>query len=219
LPQAQNIALDAGVLSPETWLDYYEKRITDNQLAEALTVSWGKMLKPLNIQQDYLSYFERAHDQDVLSRIFRPGDREFEQLRETGRFDFFVDAARIPEGRADAKIRSVRLALVGATHPTGAVSCEIRHGGRYEQRRADGTIDVQLLQARTSTRRAVLTPLDPEENATVDVPLTAPLSLAFWGRGIGGDWSVSVVGARENAGLDVSGLTEIQVEIRYQFVR
>ncbi|KAA9105501.1 hypothetical protein [Microbacterium rhizomatis] len=218
-PQAGNIALDAGVLSAETWLKYQEHDLSDIDLATALTASWGQMMKPLSIQQDYLAYFQRDHDQDVLSRIFEPGDREFEQLRATGRFDFFVDAAKIPAGRADAKIRSVRLALVGAAHPSGAISCEIRHGGRYEQRRADGTIDVQLLQARTSTRRAVLTPLSPEEPDSVDLPLTAPLSLAFWGRGVGGDWSVSVVGARENAGLDLSGLSQIQVEIRYQFLR
>jgi hypothetical protein len=220
-PQAQNIALDAGVLSPEFWLAYYEQKVSDIDLAGALTAAWGKMTKPLNIQQDYLTYFARPHDQDVLSRLFRPGDREFEQLRTTGRFDFFVDAAKIPAGRADAKVRSVRLALVGAAHPTGALSCEVRHGGRYEQRRADGQIDVQLLEPRTSTRRAVLTPLSPEGDGTVDLPLTAPLSLAFWGRGIGGDWDVSVVGAgaRENAGIDLSGLTEIQVEIRYQFLR
>ncbi|WP_375386691.1 hypothetical protein [uncultured Microbacterium sp.] len=218
-PQAQNIALDAGVLSAEFWLRYQEHDVSDTDLATALTASWGKMLQPLSVQQDYLAYFQRDHDQDVLTRFFAPGDREFEQLRATGRFDFFVDAATIPAGRADAKIRSVRLALVGGAHPSGAVSCEIRHGGRYEQRRGDGTIDVQLLQARTSTRRAAFTPLSPEEPDTTDLPLTAPLSLAYWGRGIGGEWGVSLVGASENAGLVLSGLTQIQVEIRYQFLR
>ncbi|MFV0434514.1 MAG: hypothetical protein ACK5LO_11090 [Leucobacter sp.] len=95
----------------------------------------------------------------------------------------------------------------------------MRHGGSYEQRRADGTIDVQLLQSRTSTRRARLERLGAEESALVDLPLTAPLSLAFWGRGIGGEWDVSIVGMRDNAGVDLSGLTEIQIEIRYQFLR
>lgn len=218
-PQAQNVALDAGVLSPQVWLDYQEEWIHENELATALTASWGKMLKPISVQQDYLAYFQRDHGQDVLSRIFRTGDPEFDQLRTTGRFQFFVDAATIPAGRADAKISSVRLALVGAAHPSGGISCDVRHGGRYEQRRDSGQIDVQLLQPRTSTRRAVLTPLTPEPSGTVDQPLTAPLSLEFWGRGIGGEWDVSVVGMQENAGLDLSGLTQVQVEIRYQFLR
>jgi hypothetical protein len=218
-PQTRNLALDAGVLSPEVWRVYYDEEMSNADLAIALTASWGKMLKPLSIQQDYLAYFDRPHDQDVLTRLFGPGDREFEQLRSTGRFAFRVDAAGIPADRADAKVRSVRLALVGAAHPSGGISCEVRHGGSYEQRRAGGEIDVQLLEPRVSTRRAVLEPLSPDEGSTVDLPLTAPLSLAFWGRGIGGEWDVSVVGARGNAGLDLTGLTRIQVEIRYQFLR
>lgn len=218
-PQAANVALDAGTLSPEIWWRYNEDEITDTELAGMLTASWGRMLQPINIQQDYLAYFERRHDQDVLTRIYRPGDREFESLRATGRFSFEVDAGEIPAGRSDAKIRSVRMALVGAEHPSGGISCEIRHGGAYSQRRANGEIHVQLLEPQIGTRRAQFTRLTAEADTIADVPLTAPLSLRFWGRGIGGDWSVSVVGARENAGIDLSGLTEIQVEIRYQFVR
>ncbi|CAN5567671.1 hypothetical protein BH10ACT5_BH10ACT5_05660 [soil metagenome] len=219
-PQADNIALDAGMLSPEIWLRYSEKAITDTELAGMLTASWGRILQPLGIQQDYLAYFQQRHDQDVLSRIYRPSDPEFASLLETGRFDFEVDAARIPPGRADAKTRSVRLALVGAEHPSGGISCEVRHGGAYSQRRSNGDIHVQLLEPQISTRRAQFTRLTAEgDSVAADVALTAPLSLRFWGRGIGGEWSVSVVGARENAGIDLSGMTEIQVEIRYQFVR
>lgn len=218
-PQAENIALDAGMLDPEIWWRYSEKDVSDAELASLLTASWGRMLQPIGIQQDYLAYFQQRHDQDVLTLLYRPGDPEFDALLARGRFDFEVDAARIPAGRADAKTRSVRLALVGAEHPSGGLSCEVRHGGAYSQRRADGTIHVQLLEPQISTRRAQFTRLTAEGDTLADAPLTAPLSLRFWGRGIGGDWSVSLVGLHENAGIDLSGLTEIQVEIRYQFVR
>ncbi|AZS37562.1 hypothetical protein CVS47_02200 [Microbacterium lemovicicum] len=218
-PQAENIALDAGMLSPEVWQRYSEDAITPTELAGLLTASWGRMLQPIGMQQDYLAYFQQRHDQDVLTRIYRPADPEFRSLLSTGRFTFEVDAAALPSGRADAKTRSVRLALVGADHPSGGISCEVRHGGAYSQRRQSGEIDVQLLEPQISTRRAQFTRLTAENESIADVPLTAPLSLRFWGRGIGGEWGVSVVGAQENAGIDLSGLTEIQVEIRYQFVR
>lgn len=218
-PQAQNVVMDAGMLSPETWWEYNEKQITDVELGRLLTASWGGMLQPIDIQQDYLAYFGQAHDQDVLTRIFRPGDPEFASLVATGRLDFDVDAERIPAGRADAKTRSVRLALVGAEHPSGAISCEVRHGGMYTQRRRDGEVHVQLLQAQTSTRDAQFTRLVAESGGVVDLPLTAPLSLRFWGRGIGGSWTITMVEDQQNAAVDLSNLSEIQVEIRYQFTR
>lgn len=218
-PQTKNVAMDAGMLSPETWWRYNEKQITDAELAGLLTASWGRLLQPIDIQQDYLAYFQQAHDQDVLTRIFRPGDAEFASFVATGRLDFDVDAERIPAGRADAKTRSVRLALVGAEHPSGAISCEVRHGGVYTQRRRDGEVHVQLLQAQTSTRDAQFTRLVAEPGGVVDLPLTAPLSLRFWGRGISGSWTVTMVEDQQNAAVDLSGLTEIQVEIRYQFTR
>lgn len=113
----------------------------------------------------------------------------------------------------------MRLALVGASDPDGEVSCEVRHGGKYEQRRADGTIDVQLLKPRVSTRPAKLTGLAADEGLGADPPLTAPQSLSFWGRGIGGDWEVSIPESQFASGLDLTGLTEIQVWIGYQFLR
>lgn len=218
-PQTKNVVTDAGMLSPETWWRYNEKQITDAELAGLLTASWGRLLQPIDIQQDYLAYFQQPHDQDVLTRIFRPGDPQFASFMATGRLDFDVDAERIPSGRADAKTRSVRLALVGAEHPSGAISCEVRHGGMYTQRRRDGEVHVQLLQAQTSTRDAQFTRLVTETGGVVDLPLTAPLSLRFWGRGIGGSWTITMVEDQQNAAVDLSNLSEIQVEIRYQFTR
>lgn len=218
-PQVDNVALDAGLIDPEISWRYSEGYVGDIELAGLLTASWGRMLQPIAIQQDYLAYFQQRHDQDVLFRTYGPDDPEFASFLATGRLEFEVDAAQIPAGRADAKTRSVRLALVGAEHPSGGISCEVRHGGAYSQRRANGDVHVQLLEPQISTRRAQFTRLTAEADTLADVPLTAPLSMRFWGRGVGGDWAVSVVRAQENAGIDLSGLTEIQVEIRYQFVR
>jgi hypothetical protein len=217
--EEQHLVLDAGLLSPDVVRAYYEEEIREGDLVAELTTSWGQLLKPLEIQSDYVSYFDQAHDQDRHRLSFTAGDPELSALKTRGRFSFRVDASGLAPDRADAKARSVRLALVGASHPNGEVSCEVRHGGRYEQRRADGTIAVQLLEPRVSTRPAKLTRLAADEGLGADPPLTAPQSLAFWGRGIGGDWEVSIPASRLNSGLDLTGLTEIQVWIGYQFLR
>ena len=217
--QEQHLLLDAGLIHPDIARGYVEEEVGDAEFVNAVDASWGQLLKPLDIQINYVTYFERPHDQDRLRLSFTVGDPQLEALRTTRRFRFRVEASSLPPRRADAKVRSVRLALVGASHPAGEVSCEVRHGGTYEQRRADGKIDVQLLEPRISTRPAKLTRLLPDEGLGPDPPLTAPQSLAFWGRGIGGDWEVAVPGKQFNSKLDLSGLTEIQVWIGYQFLR
>jgi hypothetical protein len=217
--QEQNVLLDAGLLHPDIWRQYYEEEIDGPELHAELITSWGQLLAPISMQTDYFSYFDQAHDQDRLRLSFAASDPELAAFRSSGRLNFRVEASDIPTGRADAKVRSVRLALVGASHPNGEVSCEVRHGGKYEQRRVDETVTVQLLKPLVSTRPAKLERLAADEGLGSDPPLTAPQSLAFWGRGIGGEWEVSILGSRINSGLDLTGLTEIQVWIGYQFLR
>jgi len=217
--EEQHVLLDAGLLNPDDMraCQYGFKTLSD--LLSDLLASWAQLLEPIELQRDYLAYFDQDHDQDRLRLSFTAGDPELSALQTTRRFSFRVKASGLPAGRADAKVRSVRLALVGAAHPNGEVSCEVRHGGAYEQRRANGTITVQLLKSHVSTRPAKLTRLVADEGLGADPPLTAPQSLAFWGRGIGGDWEVSIPGSRTNSGLDLTGLTEVQVWIGYQFLR
>jgi len=217
--QEQHLFLDAGLIRPEISRAYQEEEISDAALVAELVASWSLLLEPIGMKNDYASYFDRPHDQDRLRLSFGEGSPQLESLRRTRRLSFRVDAASLPAGRADAKVSSVRLALVGASHPAGEVSCEVRHGATYEQRRADGTITVQLLEPRISTRPAKLDRLNPDEGLGFDPPLEAPQSLAFWGRGIGGDWEVAVPGQLSNAKLSLKGVTQVQVWIGYQFLR
>ncbi|TDB88675.1 hypothetical protein E1264_10660 [Actinomadura sp. KC216] len=217
--EEQHLFLDAGLISPDDAQDYYEGDISGPELVQKLEESWAHILKPLEIQMDYTSYFSLQHDQDTIRRSFTSADPQLSDLKTRHQFAFRVDASKIPAGHSDAKIRSVRLALVGASHPAGEVSCEVRHGGIYEQRRSDNTIAIQLLQPRISTRPATTTPLAPDQGLGDDPPLTAPQSLAFWGRGVGGDWQITIPQEQFDSGLDLSTLTEIQVWIRYQFIR
>ena len=99
------------------------------------------------------------------------------------------------------------------------VTCEIWHGSAYETRRGNGSITVTVLQPRVSNRNAKLERLIADEGLGPDPLLSDPQSLAFWGRGIGGDWEFAIPDHEFDAGLDLTGLTEVQVWIAYQFRR
>ena len=216
-PQEQNVHLDAGMLHPDIRRKFDEREIEVPQLHDALFASWSRLLQPIEMQNAYNAFFTPAPIQDRLRLSFGAADTQLVALRTTRRFNFRVDPLVIPAGRADAKVTDVKLALVGATNPVGEVSCEVRHGGAYEQRRADLTITTQLLKPLMSVRIAMLERLQPDETLGIGSHEDFPHQLPFWGRGIGGDWEVSVVAGEDNAELDLTGLTEIQVWIDYQF--
>ncbi|SEE10569.1 hypothetical protein [Streptomyces sp. TLI_105] len=211
--------LDAGRLSPDIWTDYYEREIDEIKLATELTSSWGDILDLVEMQADYIEYFDKPLDQDWIRRSFKPSDPQVADLKSLHRFTFTIDpVADVPADRFDAKIKSIRLALIGATHPEGEISCQIRHDGKYQQRRADNSVTTQWLLPKISTRGAKTTPLLPDEGFGDDPPLDAPKSLAFWGRGVGGNWQVIIPQQQFDTGLNLSGLTQIQLWIGYQFL-
>jgi hypothetical protein len=215
----RHLLLDAGLIHPDDWLRYLAKEIKEPELLSKLQQTWLQLLEPVGIQQQYLSYFAKQHDLDVLRLSFRVGDPEFGQLLTTRRLAFRVEATEIPAERDDAKVTGVRLALVGASHPANEVSCDVRHGAKYEQRRGDGSIAVQELKSLVNNRVARLQSLGGDGGLSTDPEPPDVGSLAFWGRGIGGDWEVSIPGSQFNSELDLSGLTEIQVWIGYRFLR
>jgi hypothetical protein len=217
--QEEKVQLESGHLHPDLSRAYDEGEITEIELVERLEDSWGGFLGLLDLQVEFNRFTTQFHDRDRRRLSFQAGDSELETLRATRRFAFRIDAATLPPGHVDAKVQGVRLALVGATHPAGEVTCEIRHGSTYETRRSNGSITVTLLQPRVSNRDATLERLIADQGLGPDPLLTDPQSLAFWGRGIGGDWELSIPDHEFDSGLDLTGLTEVQVFIGYQFLR
>jgi hypothetical protein len=215
--EGAHLDLATGMLDPDFVRRYQEARHTEADLVAALKASWSGLMQPIAIQGDYTSYFDTPPDHDQLRLTFEADSLEVESLRATNRLAFRVDVGDIPDGRYDAKVVGVRIALVGATHPNGEVSCQLRHGAQYAQRRPDGSVHVQLLAPRTSTRKAMLTTLPPDPGFTPDPPLTAPTTLRFWGRGLAGDWELSIPDD-QLPGLDLSGVTAVQVWLGYRFV-
>ncbi|MGW6070447.1 hypothetical protein ACWFRT_17910 [Streptomyces anulatus] len=213
-----NFPLDAGRIHPDLATDYYEKEIDEATLVSALTSSWGEILNLADMQIDYTEYFDGPLDKDWMRRSFKASDPQVVELKSLHRFTFTIDpVADVPDGHFDTKIRSIRLAFIGASHPEGEISCEVRHEGKYQQRRPDRTVTTQWLLPKVSTRNVKTTPLLPDEFGD-DSPLDAPRSLAFWGRGVGGSWQVAIPQQQFDTGLDLNGLTQIQVWIGYQFL-
>lgn len=215
----RHLLLDAGLLHPDASRRYAEREMDEPELLSKLQQAWLLLLEPIGMQQQYLSYFAKQHDLDVLRLDFTADDPQFGELLSTRRFNFRVEANDIPIDRDDAKVTGVRLALVGASHPDNEVSCDVRHGAKYEQRRDDGKVDVQQLKSLVNNRIAKFVSLGGDGGLSTDPAPPDVGSLAFWGRGIGGDWEVTIPGSRLNADLDLAGLTDVQVWIGYRFLR
>jgi hypothetical protein len=211
------VRLESGHLHPDQSRAYAEREageLADIQLAQQLTDSWQGLLGMLDLQVAFSGFLAQPHDRDERRLSFRGA--ELQALRTTRRFSFRIDPASLPPGESDAKVQGVRLSLIGATAPTSEVTCVIGRGSAYETRRPGGAIDVTVLQPRASHRDAKLGPLVADEGLAPDPLLTDPQSLAFWGRGMGGEWELSIPDDQFDAGLDLTALTEVQVWINYQ---
>ncbi|MER8571378.1 hypothetical protein NKG99_07085 [Mesorhizobium sp. M1409] len=216
--QEQNVFLDAGMISPDDGRAFYEGEKDEAALASALLTSWGRILNPLSMKLNYISFFDARPDWDTY-RLSFTDLLELASFRNTNSFSFRIEATDLHESHFETKVKNVLVSLVGARNQSAEISCMVRHGGQYEQRRLDGKVEVQLLAPQTINRRAKTTRLD-RPVANTDAPLDAPTSLAIWGRGVGGDWELRIEQHEiESGSLDLSGLSEIQIWVDYQFTR
>jgi hypothetical protein len=217
--QEDKVRLESGHLHPDDRLKYRQGEIKEIELSNKLLDSWESMLQLLDLEVAFNKFTTQFHEPDARRLSFPAGSPEVAALRAHHRFSFRVDPTTLPPGQVDAKVRGVRLALVGATNPTTEVTCTIGHGSSYETRRKDGSVTATVLQARVSHRfTKVGSPLLADEGTGSDLPLTDPQSIAFWGRGVGGEWEFSIPEHTFAEGLDLTGLTEVQVWIIYQFL-
>lgn|GEM_PF-1455710 len=214
------VRFETGHLSPDVSLAFQQREITEVQLVDLLNDSWQGLLTLLDLEVAFDQFTAQFHESDARRLSFGALSPELAALRAHHRFSFRVDPTTLPPGQVDAKVRGVRLALVGATNPTTEVTCEIGHGSSYETRRRDGSVTATVLQTRVSNRfTKVGSPLLADEGTGSDPPLTDPQSIAFWGRGLGGEWEFSIPDRVFEEGLDLAELTEVQVWIIYQFLR
>jgi hypothetical protein len=139
-----------------------------------------------------------------------------QSMKGSGVASFDVPYAEF-EPRTELKIGQAGIGLVGAqankTHEW--VQIDLEHGGNWENRRKDGTKVAVKAPARTEFGiEAALTSVTA---GSLPVPQEKERPI-FWGRSPATRWRVEVTKAyAEDAGLDLSGLTEIQLAVKYAY--
>lgn len=218
--EVQNLFLDAGYVHPDIERDFAENH-SDAKLIAAYTQSWARLLQPVKMEADYLSFFSGNNLDDDSRRLSFTNPDLLQSFRDTHDLQFTVDVRDLPATHFDAKVQGVFVAFVGATSPSRVISCELRHAERYEQKQPNGNVVVQLLQSHTDTQQARTSRLElAGVNFGSAPPLTAPQSLSFWGRGVAGRWGLSIPQSEFDLDPpDLTDLSEIQVWVGYQFLR
>ncbi|GFJ87701.1 hypothetical protein [Phytohabitans rumicis] len=127
----------------------------------------------------------------------------------TGLLEFDVTADRLPQV-TEAKVATVYVSLLGATARDPRVTCRLEHSGRNETWRGNGSLARTLLPPRATT---VAANFDADTFGGLDSPRPP-----FWGRSPITRWRLSVdEAARQQAALNLTGLTEVQVLIAYLY--
>jgi hypothetical protein len=215
--------LNAGITHPDVVRAYQDGvPHAEGPMVQSYQSAWNTLLQPVGLQKAYADYLQRGVQADIVRLSFTAevDGPLLAQLRATGVMPFQVAVNSISQNRKETKIRGVAVSLVGATSPSGVISCAIWHGTRYEQIGPDGSLDVQTLEAKSYTLPAPVTPLvlDPVHFGQDD-PIDAPQALPFWGRGTGGDWNLRLPETQPHGEpVDLSGLRVVQIWIGYQFV-
>ncbi|SEK31087.1 hypothetical protein SAMN05216359_101380 [Roseateles sp. YR242] len=222
LAEPPPVAMDAGRIHPDLTRAYSDGMPdAARALVPAYQASWNQLLQVSSLQAAYLNYLRRPAHADTVRLSFTeagtPGP--FATFKRTGTLPFTMSLDALAANGRETKVRGVAVALVGARTASGVVSCQIHHGSQYLQFDADGRLDTQLLEAKYEVLVVPVTPLmldgvDFGENT----PLSAPLALSFWGRGVGGQWSLRLPAAQPHGeALDLTELRQVQVWIGYQF--
>src|SRR5439155_17545376 len=113
----------------------------------------------------------------------------------------------------ELKIGRVGVALIGAkTKPDHKwVQVDLEHCGPSTNRRRDGSAVVLDAPRRIESSPAQLEGINPQDLNEADKQV-------FWGRSPAARWRVSIAPqAAAEAGLDLSGLTEIQLSVKYVY--
>lgn len=215
--------MNAGVADPNILRAYQDGLPNmEGAMLQSFQASWNTLLRPVSLQKAYADYLQRSVQSDIVRLEFNT-DKDgplLDQLRTTGFMPFQLGVESISQDRRETKIRGVAVSLVGAVSPSKIVSCDVWHGTRYEQIGPDGSLNVQLLEAKSYTLQAPVTPLaiDPVHFGQ-DSPIDAPQALPFWGRGAGGEWNLRLPATQPHGEpVDLSNLQTVQVWIGYQFV-
>jgi hypothetical protein len=217
--ESARIAFDSGYVKPDTDHAFADGDIGIAEMVSAYTASWVQFLNPLGLRDDYTAYFRSDGQFDFASGVLLPDfdDASLATFRESNSLSFNIDLAQLPMSQFEVKVAAVHVALVGVQSAKTVLNCRLRHGARYLIRTRDGFESDQLLQPHVTQTSARFAPFE-----VTGTPVTNGMSgelnaLSFWGRGVCGEWEISVDPAELAAdNADLSGLTAIQLWIATQ---
>ena len=214
------VRLESGHLHPDRSRDYVEEQINEIELVRLLRKSWGGMLGPLDMQVQFSTFSAKFHERDERRLSFGADDPALETLRATRRSRSASMRQNCPTSRR-APRRSASGWHSWARHIRRAPKSRARSGTGAPMRTSPGTRPDQSGRPAppVDNRDAKLARLSADEGLGPEPLITDPQSLTFWGRGIGGDYELSIPDHQFDSGLDLTGLTEVQVWIGYQFLR
>jgi hypothetical protein len=134
-------------------------------------------------------------------------------LKSTGAATFAISMTGLPSLYTELKVVRAELALIGAT-TNGAlwIPVWLEHLGSATNRRSDQTPISVTAPMRGESVPARTVPIDLEQ-------LSEDEMQQFWGRSPITSWRVAILPeAAVNAGLDLSGLNQLQLAVRFKYV-
>ncbi len=212
------VSFDSGHVHPDIDQKYVLNEINTTQLVKSYLDSWNeKTLSPLVMENMYGDYFESQGSnfsltQSLVFRSFKD-PVQINALKNQRTFYFNIDLKDLPAHEFEIKVDSVRVALIGASVPGNApLSCTVRRGATYLQKTRENKDHVALLRP-NKTQVTALTHAMSEESfssGAVNNPKNAPSTLAFWGLGVAGTWTIEI---EAGVAVNLSAVTEIQIAI------
>lgn len=212
------VSFDSGHVHPDIDQKYVLNEINTTQLVKSYLDSWNeKTLSPLVMENIYADYFEAQGSnfsltQSLVFRSFKD-PVQINAFKNQRTFYFNIDLKDLPAHEFEIKIDSVRVALIGASVPGNApLSCTVRRGATYLQKTRENKEHVTLLRP-NKTQVTALTQAMSEgsfSSGAVNDPKNAPSTLAFWGLGVAGTWTIEI---EAGVAVNLNAVTEIQIAI------
>ena len=216
--QSAHVSYDTGHVGPDVEHDFGDDEIGVAELIARYNASLGNSLDPISLQDTFEKYFTGNAQFDLAPGVvFRSFTEEpnLSAFKSSRTLRFTVDLPLPPTEEFEARLEDIHVALIGATAPRDSVTCRVRHGSLYSVVLRTGEVFLDTLQPHVTQREARFTPLQvigtlpTSGSATLD----APRNLSFWGRGVAGDWELTLPASEI---VDLAGLTEIQVWLTTQ---
>lgn len=204
---------DYGFLHPDQEENHLDGTLPLATLIGAYVSSWSRFVGILGYRtayDDHLASGDRVVDK-VFVTIEDPAT--LAEFRLTQVLDVDVDLTDLPPTRFSATSAYVLLSLVGAQANVPAISAIVEHGGVARTRAQDGTESVQVLQPRATVVQTARSALGYAGAAIGQ----DPSELSFWGRGVATRWRIRIEpDEMTRRGVDLAGLTAIQLELGYE---